>query len=591
MTSCSFALGSGGGQCRGCGGARSAGILKAVTTAFDRIRDLLPSAVLTAAAEETVFWSGAGISADAPTCAPVGTRLVDRALAHALAAGTADVLERYYRLLRLRRRRPRLETVLDVVNRIHGEEVLLDLLNDLEAPPNGLHAFFAAHVRAGGGHVTANFDTCIERASGGKRAPVDVVHFHGSLAGGELGATLARIERGLPPDMRQEVLRALLAPDKRLIVFVGYSGSDFFDVDPFLRALASGSLRGRQVLWVAHREATPALVPPMRRQLDWLRDAGAEVTEIAALTRDVVGVLGDRWGVAPRPRRGTSLEWEPRVAVDEALVERATLELFAVMGLHREVARLAGPRDASEWELVGHTHWARGRYRDAGRAWALARAGAGEAARIERAAAVMWIRGRYRRACRLLVDALRAGEGSFEERLLLAETLARAFDHMSRYSDSRRHASAELRRFLAEHLPDPEELAARGTPVGTHLHARLRSARRAIGVDTVDEEDDDAITSFGEYEALSAQLNYRHGQLRGRRRRGHVDPLEFQLLRRDFAIIGNLDGAARTVLLGGPEAFSGRELVAAVRALDVTLWHRMRLLAAAYARPAGAGSR
>jgi hypothetical protein len=69
-----------------------------------------------------------------------------------------------------------------------------------------------------------------------------------------------------------------------------------------------------------------------------------------------------------------------------------------------------------------------------------------------------------------------------------------------------------------------------------------------------------------------------------------LSTLQFRLLRRDFASIGNVDGAARTVLLGGPKAFSSQEIVAAVFALDVTPWHRLRLFVAAYAGPAGAGS-
>jgi hypothetical protein len=78
------------------------------------VRDLLPPVC---PAAESVFWSGAGISADPPTCAPTGTCLAERALGHAFAAGTAATIERYYQRLRLKGRScPRLETVLDVVN-------------------------------------------------------------------------------------------------------------------------------------------------------------------------------------------------------------------------------------------------------------------------------------------------------------------------------------------------------------------------------------------------------------------------------------------------------------------------------------------
>jgi hypothetical protein len=255
------------------------------------------------------------------------------------------------------------------------------------------------------------------------------------------------------------------------------------------------------------------------------------------------------------------------------------------MGLHREVVARAQPTTASEWEALGHTLWARGRYRESGRAWQLGRAQASEAAQIERAAAVLWIRGQYRKALGLLVDAVPRAAGSEDERLLLAETLARVLDHMGRFPDTRRWVTPELRAFAVDYLPDPDELARRATPVGTHLRGRLRSARRAVGATVSVDDDDDAIASFGEYEALSAQLNYRHGQLRQQSRSGPVDPLQFQLLRRDFETIGNLESAARTVLIGGRAAFSRREIFAAVSALDVTPWHRLRLLVAAYMQP------
>ena len=65
-----------------------------------KLPDLLPAAVRAAAAAETVFWSGAGISADPPTCAPMGNKLVERALKRGFMPGTTATIERYYRLLR-----------------------------------------------------------------------------------------------------------------------------------------------------------------------------------------------------------------------------------------------------------------------------------------------------------------------------------------------------------------------------------------------------------------------------------------------------------------------------------------------------------
>ena len=186
--------------------------------------------------------------------------LADRALGHCFRANTAEVAASYYRKLRVPRSRPRLETLLDVVRRVHGLAALVDVLADLRQPlPNGLHEFFAAHASAGGQHVTANFDPCIEAAGSAAGQQVDVLHFHGSFAedqsGDSLGATLARIERGFPADIGGRLSGLLTASPRQVLVFAGYSGSDFFDVDPFLQQFTgSRTLAGTVVLWVDHHD-------------------------------------------------------------------------------------------------------------------------------------------------------------------------------------------------------------------------------------------------------------------------------------------------------------------------------------------------
>ena len=140
-------------------------------------------AILNTAVPGTTFWTGAGISRDLPTGGPVGNELADRAFGHAFAVDTLNIVLSYYKALQVSRSRPRLETILDVVHRVHGFPVLIDLLSDLQAPqPNGMHYFFAAHIRAGGRHITANFDPGIECAAAADGQEAAVLHFHGSLA-------------------------------------------------------------------------------------------------------------------------------------------------------------------------------------------------------------------------------------------------------------------------------------------------------------------------------------------------------------------------------------------------------------------------
>jgi hypothetical protein len=531
-----------------------------------------------------IVWSGAGASVDAPTCGPTGLQVVARAVEHAFADDTVGVLASYYRQLRLNRTGPRLETVLEIVHRVHGDDGLLDLLNDLERPPNDLHRFFAAHVAMGGHHITTNFDTCIERAGSSSRS--DVLHVHGSLEGGHLGATLGRIERGLAADMRSAIDRVLLRSDVELVVVVGYSGSDFFDVDPYLSDLRPGTLDGRRVVWLTHDGSVRAVVE-RRRQLCSLENAGARTAEIRAPTRQALSILADAWGLpilGPAPQARS--RWMPHVMIDQGARQRASLELCALMGLHREIDERIAPYTAdhrsladASWahEILAHTRWAQGRYRAAGRAWDRARTEATPAARAERKGAVLWIRGEYRRARDVLVAALELENGTRDEQLLLAEALARVYDHASRYKSSRHVATRSLLAFIEARLPDPGALAASGQPVGTHIRARVASARQSLGIDDV--ESSSPVESFGEFEALSAQLLYRQGDLRSRAAHGEVAAELFHTQRNDLEVIGAFGDAARATLLGGPRPFSLIEVLRAGRALDVTRWHRVRLIA------------
>lgn len=546
-------------------------------------RDLIGFAAA-ASPEETLFWSGAGISVDPPTCGPKGEELTQRALQHAFLPSVAETVSRYYRKLDISDQRsgrartsPRLETVLQVVETVHGQEVLADLLSDLKAEPNPLHRFFAGHLSRGGSHVTMNFDTCIERAGGDGLPPGAPLHVHGQLGSEAIGATLARIERGLPKEIRAPLTETLLSPRVRSIVFVGYSGSDFFDVDPFLASLSSNALAGREVLWIEHKTDARE-VEPKRRQLRALREAGARVREVEMQTRPALAEMGRSWSLTLGESEGDRRPWRSEVSIDGAMKRQASIELFSLMGLHKEVEALLEPRGPHDWELRAHTRWAEGRYVEAGTAWTIARAEGSDAARAERVGAVAWIRGEYRRAREVLATALEEPGGTPEERIALAETLARVFVHMRRSPDSYLLAKPALRNFILEYLPDPAELAAAGEPVGTHLANRLVSARLSLGAQV--RERPDPVESFGEYEALNAQLNYRQGELRSR---PWVRFAELRQLHRDFEAIGASGDAARAVLLAGPCVFRWRRLRDAADRLQVTRRQRKRLLASSLA--------
>lgn len=560
-------------------------------------------ALLTAPPERMTFWSGAGISGDPPTQAPLGYKLTDRALVQAFdSEALLDALRSAYAALCLPRDRPRLESALDVAAAEHGTDVLGGLLVDLRDPsPNGSHEFFAEHTRRGGRHVTANFDTCIERAGGD---PARIMHVHGSFTttGGveTLGARLSRIERGFNVDQKNE-LDALLT-DMDLLVVVGYSGLDYFDVDPYWRdAAARGLFRGRRVVWVNHASDWGLVSGRacQRKQLRIFADIGeAEVHQVDAPTRQVLNLLAAAWGLPPLPDPPAwQARSEPQVILAPPAQERATTRFLATAGLRGAVRqRLAAHSlDQEERLWAADAAWAAGRYREAARHWALAYPGddpVAVAASQERQAACLWLRGRLRAARQLLRHTLAdAGpEVDPEQRLVIAETLGRVLVHMRRLPDTRPLVSRAWVSTALVALDDVENALrenAQGRSLPVHLRARAESVRADLTGSPRPTRSDDGgpVRDFDESEALLPMLNYEHAQLRARAeaaRRGDGDPparWEYVRLRDRFRALGDTADAARVPLLpGAGRAFGVPEVIRGLAACDFTPYHLARLV-------------
>jgi hypothetical protein len=221
-----------------------------------------------------VMLSGAGSSVEGPASLPTGWELTRRVFGAFFATDALDTVLRHHAAVGWSSqgpcdpstarppRPPRLETVLGVVAAAYGQDMVAAALADIcAAEPNRLHRFFAAHLAQGGRHITANFDGCIEMAADrdhpGWRTCGQLFHFHGSFtadpSGKSLGATLAEIQGGFSAPVTAEFLR--LFPADGVLVVVGYSGSDFFDVDTAVGAMRPGGLAQLRVIWVAHKDA------------------------------------------------------------------------------------------------------------------------------------------------------------------------------------------------------------------------------------------------------------------------------------------------------------------------------------------------
>ena len=235
----------------------------------------------------TIFWTGAGISADPPSCLPLGSGLTDAYLETAMGpkwkqfvaiwnnhvpqimnsvkngewsepepVGTfteADIFDKAWQ-------RPRLEYIIGEMNKLdkyfnsihftkpenqrlfaRGESIAAIQRFSL-VRPNLTHFRLADLSKAGARLVTANFDTGLEEASA-----KNVYHFHSSATDKpeNFGATIVAMSRGLDEGFQDEMIRCF---EKGFdIVFIGYGGVDFFDAEPFFRSLQGRTFPGKAI--------------------------------------------------------------------------------------------------------------------------------------------------------------------------------------------------------------------------------------------------------------------------------------------------------------------------------------------------------
>ncbi|MFB8774859.1 hypothetical protein [Streptomyces broussonetiae] len=576
--------------------------VQALTEAVQHLRGLAPHQVL--------LWSGAGISVEGPASLPTGPELTGRVFDTFFEGGALDLVMEYHQVLGLRgtspcplaaglpaARPPRLETALEAAARARGSAVpsAFALLDDVrKAQPNRLHGFAADHIARGGHHVTANFDTCVEKAYQDRHAnPVPdgaVHHFHGSFAnspnGEGLGATLGRVVSGFPADEAKRLRIALGA--HRGLLLLGYSGSDYFDVDRLVAALAPDGLRGLRVLWVmhsGHTPHTPASDPVPLQTL--LRKAGAQVHVLCGPTAEVVQALADAWGLPPLTGPAPRVTAVPRLSVTDDERDRATFLLYGSLGLHREVRRLlregrTGTADPAE--LLGARSrilWEAGRWNTLRRMWrAVPADGPRALARAERIGASLWAQGRLLPAWWYLRRHAQRAEPGRQDAYTLEETLGRVIEHMHRTPDLRPLARRLLRRTPAAGPPAPGPVAFRA------LHD-VRDSLDALRRGTPRSQDHARHSTvwFQETNDLQGILNYRHRSLRD----GYdpADPrLTDEALRDRYEqliaanlFLGSTAGAWRTALLpGAHRVFPLPEYLHALFALQYGWWQRVRLL-------------
>lgn len=562
-------------------------------------------------ASDVVFLTGAGISADAPSNGPVGPELARRALSYAFLDETMREVARAFEAVEVvpPRSLPRLEAVLDVAVRTHGDKILGELLSDLElAAPNALHAFFRGHASLGGNHLTANFDSLIE--DGG--ADFGIVHFHGRMAAGsdkytDLGATLSRIERGFSADMRTAILRSIAGASPRTLVVVGYSGLDFFDMDPLV--VDSGPDLARllaEVIWVDHDfEAAPGSYatddkpneswPPMLRTL---AGAGVRCIRVRGLTAGVLTDFARQWGLPDvMPEARQAKVWAPRASLRIEDRAEASRRLYLHMGLFRSHDRLIAQfpflvTNVTSGEAA-EVHWQRGRIREAKRAWQQEYAGDLIEMRArceERMAACLWARGSLLRAYRRALRASQLAQTAQDDEItaLCLETRARVLIHIARVPGVRWFASHSRRNGVLRQLHSASEKV-----LGVHLQARLRDAaallendpesHRVSAAEYMQGDSPPRTEVFNQFESLSALLDYRRGYERRRAASQRGVAISYQWMetyQNGAAALGKQ--AALLSLLSMPGAamhYTPSQALRNVCTMSATPFHKLRLFA------------
>lgn len=265
----------------------------------------------------TLFIVGAGISADAPSKAPMSIDLVKDYLSHYLPTNAdADLVLSHFsrRGSLIGQPYPRLEFVLDRIVEIFGIDALapLSTLSQLESNRN--HRLLAT-MSDFTPILTTNIDCCIEKAKGGtiRRTVGDsdidsendsvafypLTKLHGSADGpiDELGVTTNALRFGLD-NVTTRLIRAVWTMGGTVVV-AGYSGGDSADVWNILRQIAmlnklrnDGTRSSPRIIWIFHSSESPRL---LKQPPDW--HLGFELMMQIVDKKDVAWVSGPTYDV------------------------------------------------------------------------------------------------------------------------------------------------------------------------------------------------------------------------------------------------------------------------------------------------------
>ena len=237
---------------------------------------------------KTIFWIGAGVSIDSPSCLPSGWALTEfyikKCIGEAfynyiiekqnnmneITAKTNEMLnDAYFQQEKLETYKidiPRLEFIIDCIDLVDAElgfdRVIEGFQQFTNINSNCNHIMLNnILINSHSMMITANFDCCIEKCSSSVIKQTTklgvpaiqvgsdyVYHYHGIGNDAEtLGATIRQIKNKLPVLLTNK-LKDLFS-DGYNIIFLGFSCSDFFDVVPFFESMIPRQYSGKAIFF------------------------------------------------------------------------------------------------------------------------------------------------------------------------------------------------------------------------------------------------------------------------------------------------------------------------------------------------------
>jgi len=341
---------------------------------------------------KVIFWTGAGISKDSPSLLPPGDDLTKEIIDAFCLKGTWGKILNYlsYANIKDSHRKnktiPRLESILGGIVSVLGYD-FLNRFNKLFNPiPNALHLFFAHHILKGGSHITLNLDLGIENALQKQISPPVyqiltpsnisqqnilnttfpfILHLHGkhgeSLS--NLGLTIENVSKGFSDDIKKLIINRLHLSS--LLIFAGYSGSDFFDVTPFFKELHDQKINLLKlgVVWVDHKENGVGLYDYLTSKkcnpiLNALSGCGAQCYIWEGITRYFIQKFASNWGIniTPIQNLGQKPSFDKSISMwQQTLV---TAKIFVSMGIGKEALSLLknNPIPIKEYSTYSSRH-------------------------------------------------------------------------------------------------------------------------------------------------------------------------------------------------------------------------------------------